>query len=319
MCGIVGYVSKYPKAHERSREKFLIEGLVMDTLRGWDSTGLIWVDKDFDVGTMRNTQPGPQFVRNKKFIETDTNGWACIGHNRAATRGSVKVGNAHPFRFGSVALVHNGTLRDWKKGMPFENDKIEVDSAMIAYNLSQVAPEDANEIFKCLDGDYALVWTDQRDKSINFARNHGRPLHFGESRNSNLMYFMSEAGMLRSLSERLKEPTARIDTVFSLETHKHLKFKKGSLVPEVRAIDPFVRKQYFSGSQNSGKANDENEKYWRDAMRSTSGKSRKTGKTNSSTGTGDNVVRLRRGDDLVMRNGKYAAPDAVLKEALRDL
>jgi predicted glutamine amidotransferase len=313
MCGIVGYIAKYPKAMERSREKFLIEGLVMDTLRGWDSTGLIWVDEEFDVGTMRNTQPGPQFVRNRKFIETDTNGWACIGHNRAATRGSVKVGNAHPFRFGPVALVHNGTLRDWRTGLPFNNSKIEVDSAMIAYNLSKVAPEDANEIFKCVDGDFTFVWTDQRDKSINFVRNNGRPLHLAESRSKNLMYFMSEAGMLRSLTERMKDSSAKIDDVYSLETFKHLKFKQGSLVPEVTSIDPFVRKPLYSGSQHSA-ANRRYEKLWDDAVKKGSQSGQKTG----SGSTSDNVVPLH-GDHMVMRNGKYQSPNKMLMEACQEL
>lgn len=315
MCGIVGYIAKYPKAHERSREKFLIEGLVMDTLRGWDSTGLIWVDNKFDVGTMRNTQPGPQFVRNKKFIETDTNGWAAIGHNRAATRGTVKVSNAHPFRYGPVALVHNGTLRDWRNGLPHTNAKIEVDSAMIAYNLSQVEPDDVDSVFKLVDGDFVFVWTDQRDESINFVRNNGRPLHFGESRNGNLMYFMSEAGMLRSLSERQKDTSAKIDDVFSMETLKHLKFKKGSLVPEVRAITPFVRKPLYSGYGNWGKngGKSQTEKYWEDAVKAGAKSSK-----GSKTGSSDKILPLS-GDNLVQRNGKYHDPDPLLVAALGDL
>lgn len=322
MCGIVGYISKHPRGHEKSRERFMIEGLVMDTLRGWDSTGIIWVDNDFDVGTMRNTQPGPQFVRNKKFIETDTNGWACIGHNRAATRGSVKVGNAHPFRFGPIALVHNGTLTGWKTGMPAQNDKIEVDSAMVAYNLSLVEPDEVDKVLSTVQGDFAFVWTDARDESINFVRNNGRPLHLAESQNKNMMYFMSEAGMLRSLSERMRDNYAKIANIYSLGTYKHLKFKKGSLVPEVRAITPFVRKVYSGGGSHAARRNRKLDAEWTAAMRSTNGKApnaaAKSSDTSSSTECGDNVLPFCT-NDKAWRGGERRKLDPIAQEILHNV
>lgn len=250
MCGIVGYISKFDGSFRAEREKFFIEALVMDTLRGWDSTGIIHVHDQFSVGSMRAVQPGPQFVRNKRFTTADTNGWAAIGHNRAATHGAVKQANAHPFRCGDVTLVHNGTVRNKGSNMPKQDKRIEVDSHVVALNLAAVAPEKAGDVLKLIDGAYALAWTDARDESINFVRNGQRPLHFGVNKAGTIMYFMSEDGMLRAVSDRMRNMAAQIENVYSLDTYKLVKFKKGSLVPEVTSIDPFVRPR---SSDHSGR------------------------------------------------------------------
>ncbi len=241
MCGIVGYITTKDDGHPTARQHFLYYGLAMDTLRGADSTGLIGVDKDFRVRTVKSILPGTEFIHSRLYHSGPRDGWATIGHNRAATLGSVKVRNAHPFKFGPITGVHNGTL--WRKGqeMPFFDEAMEVDSMLIFNALSKVEPEQAiPEVLEKIDGSYALVWTDDRDKSINFARNKDRPMHLAFNNSRDFMMFMSDGQMLASLNKSLTRNVAHATTIYSLDANLHLKFYKGSLEPEVSKFRPFA-------------------------------------------------------------------------------
>lgn len=241
MCGIVGYISTSEHIHEKAKRHFMRYALALDTLRGDDSTGIMTVRNKFTVDTLKTLLPGDTFVQTKEYHQKMKIGWASVGHNRAATKGSVTLENAHPFTFGPVTLVHNGTLFKAGADLDTYDKSLAVDSMQIANALSQSATDKVPEVLKEIDGSFALVWFDKRDESVNMARNTDRPLHFGFNANRNIMWFMSDGHHLHSINKSLKGDTSAASVIYQLDKHKWLKWKKGDLVPEVTNFDPFVR------------------------------------------------------------------------------
>jgi predicted glutamine amidotransferase len=241
MCGIVGYIAGDKTGFPNSQMHFLRYALILDTLRGPDSTGLIQVQKDFEVKAFRSTLGGHQFVEGKCFEEYAGVGWCGIGHNRAATRGNVNLDNAHPFRFGPVTMVHNGTLNHWGASLPTFQKDFAVDSMQIAYALSEAKPEEARDVLSMIDGSFAIVWTDERDESVNMARNNERPLHFTWNAPRNFMMFMSDGHMLTSINKSMRHSSAQGGSIYQIDSMKHLKWRFGSIEPEVQEFAPFVK------------------------------------------------------------------------------
>ena len=240
MCGIVGYITTGPEVYEKARRGFMKYALMLDTLRGPDSTGVISVSKKFTVNRFKTLAPGFRFATSRQFDDLVPNGWAMIGHNRAATVGAVELDNAHPFKFGKVSLVHNGTLDTKGSSLPTFDKNLAVDSMQIAKALNSVPPKEAKEMLEYLKGDFAIVWIDERDRSINMARNSARPLHLAYNYDRTLLLFMSDDNHLEVLSKAFKNTAAYTPTIYSLDTFQHLKWKnRGSLRPEVTQFRPF--------------------------------------------------------------------------------
>jgi len=255
MCGIVGYISKTDKAHDSEKAHFMHYALSMDTLRGADSTGLMTLNKRFEISTMKTLMPGDRFVQSSRYQKNWKPGWCQVGHNRAATRGTVNRENAHPFTFGPVTLVHNGTLWGDGSSLPTYNKALDVDSMQIAHALAEHEPSEAKDVLKEVDGSYAIVWFDTRDESVNMARNNDRPMHYGLNPQRDILWFMSDGHMLHTITKSMGTSNAAAKALFVLERLKWLKWRKGELVPEVTTVDPFVRHFPSSRLPNAGKEN----------------------------------------------------------------
>jgi hypothetical protein len=241
MCGIIGFISTHDKYLPGAKEHFLEYALMLDTLRGADSTGLILVRDEFDVTTAHTTASGMEYVQGDHYKDVVKEpAWAAVGHNRAATAGSVKLENAHPFTFGDVTLVHNGTLARRGASLPTFKPELEVDSMQLAWALSQSEPDDVPDVLKQVDGSFCVVWVDQRNDTINMARNSDRPMHFTFNDTKDIMWFMSDGDHLNCINKSMKRSTAHGKSIYQLDRHKWLRWKKGSLIPEVKPFSPFV-------------------------------------------------------------------------------
>ena len=73
MCGIIGYIAKNANTYVEVREKFIRNALIMGTIRGEDSTGVIAVDTNFKVKISRTLSPGNRFVDSKQFAKMHAN------------------------------------------------------------------------------------------------------------------------------------------------------------------------------------------------------------------------------------------------------
>jgi len=103
MCGIVGYVGSQQAA------PLLVEGLRKLEYRGYDSAGVAVLGEG---GMQVARAKGKLANLDALLARSPLAGTTGIGHTRWATHGKPSDENAHPHRFESVAVVHNGIIEN---------------------------------------------------------------------------------------------------------------------------------------------------------------------------------------------------------------
>ena len=183
MCGIVGFLNAQTDYRERQArkaklEEFMRQGLVVDSIRGMDGTGVARVEKKSllqPAEVFKKAIPSVDYLQLRgadKILEDCDDVAIMIGHNRFSTRGAFKGDqNAHPFQVDHITLVHNGGITGYHQLT--KKNPSDVDSAYIAGAMAEAEPAD---VLPKLNGSYSLVWHDARDGSLNFARNAERPM-----------------------------------------------------------------------------------------------------------------------------------------------
>jgi glucosamine--fructose-6-phosphate aminotransferase (isomerizing) len=183
MCGIVGYIGR-----EGNASDVLIDGLRRLEYRGYDSAGVAIFDGDvIDVrraeGKLNNLEG--------EIRTAPIEGRVGIGHTRWATHGKPSERNAHPQRAGSVVIVHNGIIENYRElrrqleadGRTIESD---TDTELIAHCIEQ-SIDQGNDLLAAvreacgrLTGAYALAALSERDPTtIVAAKNGGSPMILG--------------------------------------------------------------------------------------------------------------------------------------------
>lgn len=207
MCGIVGFVRAEVGVMMKASE-IMEDLLFIDTIRGDGGTGVAYL-KSFEEGPLvvKRGLAAPDFIRLPMW---DRAKWGMgqnrfvIGHNRAATYGSVQDRNAHPFHYdgkdhkSNLVLVHNGTVSNYLDITRDTGFKHDVDSAHIAYAMSKFGEE---EVLGKLDGFAVLVWYNHTNKTFNIYRNNNRDINFIFDSYGN-MFYASEATMLNFVLTR---------------------------------------------------------------------------------------------------------------------
>jgi glucosamine--fructose-6-phosphate aminotransferase (isomerizing) len=183
MCGIVGYVGRTRSVHE-----VLIDGLRRLEYRGYDSAGVaVWTGDELvirrAVGKLANL--------DEQLRSEDLRGEVGLGHTRWATHGKPTVPNAHPHRAGSVAIIHNGIVENYREiraeleaaGCTILSD---TDTELVAHLIERRldAGDDllgaTRAVAKRLIGSYALAAVSTRSPDhIVVAKNGGSPIIFG--------------------------------------------------------------------------------------------------------------------------------------------
>ena len=134
MCGIVGYVGR-----DRRAVEVLIDGLRRLEYRGYDSAGVAI----FDRGTLALRRAVGKLSALEDMLKDEPlPGTIGIGHTRWATHGKPSVRNAHPHRAGSVVVVHNGIIENYRairhqledEGREIESD---TDTELIAHLIDR--------------------------------------------------------------------------------------------------------------------------------------------------------------------------------------
>jgi len=137
-------------------------------------------------------QDGIDFLGYKKADDMINAGSKVLAaHNRWATRGKVNAINAHPFTFGDITGMHNGTLKN--QSLLPDSHTFTVDSENIFWSFNKIGVDDT---IKKLHGAYALVWYEEDKQTINFVRNNDRPLSYCYSIDNKTIFWASEALML---------------------------------------------------------------------------------------------------------------------------
>ena len=200
MCGLVAIVCKNASGFGSKELDVFETMLLLDTLRGDDSTGVFLVDNLGNVEIAKAAITGPDFLKTAEWKHIRTRailrGFALVGHNRKATRGTVNDENAHPFWVeDKVVLVHNGSMFGSHRHLA----DTEVDSHAIAHVISE-HPDDIEAALQKVNAAFALMWYDVQGKKFNILRNKERPLSHNHSANAWL--FSSEESILRFAVER---------------------------------------------------------------------------------------------------------------------
>lgn len=227
MCGIAGVVNRGKYGFNQADIDAFKVLMHLNTLRGYDATGMFAVDTLGNVGIAKEAVMAPQFIGKK---ETDTllkesfrTGWAMVGHCRAATRGDVNDKNAHPFWVDDkLVLVHNGTY--WGDHKHLKNT--EVDSEAIAHVIAE--NNDINVAMEKINAAYALIWYNVEKKTLHILRNNQRPLWCMMSNTA--FYFASEGIYLNFIRDKFnikpeKEPfelAPDVMTTFTLKDDKSM-------------------------------------------------------------------------------------------------
>ena len=203
MCGIVGVLGQHQAA------PILVEALKRLEYRGYDSAGIATINN----GKLESRRAVGKLVNlSDLLVHEPLAGKSGIGHTRWATHGVPSTKNAHPHQAGSVAVVHNGIVENFKElreelaqlGIPYKTDTDTETVALLAqYHLSQgdsprVA---AQRTVVRLEGAFALAFLFHGEEDLMIAARKGSPLAIGHGDGE--MYVGSDAIALAPLTDRI--------------------------------------------------------------------------------------------------------------------
>src|SRR5690242_14677148 len=203
MCGIVGIVGKSDVAQR------LFDGLKRLEYRGYDSAGICTIE---DGKLQRRRAEGKLDNLARELAADPLHGVTGIAHTRWATHGAPTVGNAHPHIVGSVALVHNGIIENFKplrddliaEGRTFESETdTEVVGHLVAREIERGAtPREAvASVLPRLTGAFAIAFLFRDHPDLIIGARRGAPLTvgFGEGEN----YLGSDALAVAPWTQRI--------------------------------------------------------------------------------------------------------------------
>lgn len=203
MCGIVGVLGRHEAA------PILVEALKRLEYRGYDSAGIATINNgELD----RRRAIGKLVNLSDMLVHEPLAGKSGIGHTRWATHGVPNVNNAHPHRAGSVAVVHNGIIENFRElreflaenGLSYETDTDTETVAMLAqYFLGQgLTPRDAAaQTIAKLEGAYALCFLFDGEDDLIIAARKGSPLAIGHGKGE--MFVGSDAIALSPMTDQI--------------------------------------------------------------------------------------------------------------------
>ena len=203
MCGIVGVLGSHEVA------PILVEALKRLEYRGYDSAGIATING----GTLdRRRAVGKLVNLSDKLVHEPLAGKAGIGHTRWATHGAPTEGNAHPHRSGSVAVVHNGIIENFRDlraelaeaGIGFETETDTETVALLTnhYMRQGMSPVDAAFLtIDKIEGAFALAFLFEGQEDLIVAARQGPPLAIGHGDGE--MFVGSDAIALAPLTDRI--------------------------------------------------------------------------------------------------------------------
>ena len=203
MCGIIGVLGNHEVA------PLLVEALKRLEYRGYDSAGIATVNH----GTLDRRRAVGKLVNLSDLLVHDPlAGKSGIGHTRWATHGAATTTNAHPHRSGSVAVVHNGIIENFRElraelaaaGLMPESETDTETVALLARHLmdqGRTPVEAARETLKRLHGAFALCFLFDGEDDLIIAARKGSPLAIGHGEGE--MFVGSDAIALAPMTDRI--------------------------------------------------------------------------------------------------------------------
>ncbi len=245
MCGIVGVAGNLQYSDELMMKRLFI----FDYFRGTDSTGLAAISPKGEHQIVKRATHPINLFDSKQFekaLDARTN-WAFIGHNRAATVGVTNDENAHPFQFGNIIGVHNGTLdkASWRRLEEAAGVQTNVDSAAIFAAIDKIGIDETIKLMEhgktSQTGAWTLVWYDSSDNTLRMIKNEHRPLYLAVHKKGDRIAWASEWVMLRAAEEMTGGWDTECDengySYFSLEDDHLYEFPLEDIAGDFRISD----------------------------------------------------------------------------------
>ncbi|WPE17675.1 glutamine--fructose-6-phosphate transaminase (isomerizing) [Candidatus Thioglobus autotrophicus] len=136
MCGIVGGICK------NNITPLLLEGLKRLEYRGYDSAGVVVLDKDNQLSRARSVGKVANLEQNIRDQKTLIDGTIGIAHTRWATHGEPSSRNAHPHICNqNISVVHNGIIENF----------LELKSEQLAQGYNFTSDTDTEVIAHAID------------------------------------------------------------------------------------------------------------------------------------------------------------------------
>ena len=202
MCGIVGYVGN------KNAQDFLVSGLKRLEYRGYDSAGIVTLS-DSGKATLVRVKGKIQNLE-EKLAKNKCEDGVGIGHTRWATHGEPSETNAHPHQAGSIYMVHNGIIENYKElkaELKEHNFKSETDSEVLAALINSFYKDGkyplANAVvqaLKLVKGTYGIAVVSVKNPEEIVVARSGSPLVIGVGNDETLI--ASDASALLGHTKR---------------------------------------------------------------------------------------------------------------------
>lgn len=204
MCGIVGYIGS------KQAQSILISGLKRLEYRGYDSAGIVTIDKKAKTTLLRAN--GKVAELDSKVMTHQTSDTAGIGHTRWATHGEPSKRNAHPHHVGDIYLVHNGIIENYQdlKRMLAKHDymfKSDTDTEVLAalinylYKGASSLLEAVSGALKMVVGAYGIAVISVKNPDEVIVARKGSPLIVGLAEGE--VFIASDASALVGYTDRV--------------------------------------------------------------------------------------------------------------------
>ncbi len=237
MCGVVGYVG-YRKA-----APILISGLKRLEYRGYDSAGLVTLDKQGAkrfraVGRVQNLEKSVQGVELPRTCG--------IAHTRWATHGKVTESNAHPHCDDAEEffVVHNGIIENHIKlrdaliaeGRTFKSETdTEVIVQLVAKYFQDNLEDAVEKTLQAIEGAFGLAVVSTRDPMKIVVARRGSPIVLGIGKDE--MFVASDVSALVQYTDQVIYMEDNELAVLTPSEYKILSFDHVPIERETLQID----------------------------------------------------------------------------------
>ncbi len=237
MCGVVGYVG-YRKA-----APILISGLKRLEYRGYDSAGLVTLDKQGAkrfraVGRVQNLEKSVQGVELPRTCG--------IAHTRWATHGKVTESNAHPHCDDAEEffVVHNGIIENHIKlrdaliaeGRTFKSETdTEVIVQLVAKYFKDNLEDAVEKTLQTIEGAFGLAVVSTRDPMKIVVARRGSPIVLGIGKDE--MFVASDVSALVQYTDQVIYMEDNELAVLTPSEYKILSFDHVPIERETLQID----------------------------------------------------------------------------------